>query len=110
MAEVDNVPPEAARVLRNWCRQHHGLVTWCGVRCERPGAYPVDAFLLLDAVDEDGRGRLALDLHEYLERFQGADEAASIFPQLHLSREEYLEELRHLGIGEADVRPVWPVT
>jgi hypothetical protein len=109
MADVETVPPEAAAVLRNWCRHHQGLVTWCGARCERPGGYPVDAFLLLRDSDEDDRARLALDLHDYLMRFQGPGDAESIYPQLHLSREEYLEELGHLGIREADVRPVWPV-
>jgi hypothetical protein len=108
MAEVENVPPEAVAVLRAWCKHHRGLVAWCGVRCERPGGYPVDVFFLLRQVDEDGRERLALDLHDYLSRSQGPDNPESIFPQMHLSREEYLEELGHLGIREADVRPVWP--
>jgi hypothetical protein len=108
MSPVEGIPPEAVSAVRSWCRHHQGLVTWCGARCERPGHYPVDVFLVLQGVDEEARGRLALDLHEYLGRLPGADDAEPIFPQLHLSREEYLEDLGFLRIAAADVRPVWP--
>jgi hypothetical protein len=110
MTQPEGLPPEAVAILRSWCRQHPGIVAWCGAHCERPGAYPVDAFLLLHETDEEARGRLALDFHDYLRRLRVPAEAKGIFPQLHLSREEYLEDLALLGIAETDVRPVWPET
>jgi hypothetical protein len=108
MADGADIPAEAVSIVRDWCKHHHGLVAWCGARCERPGDYPVDVFLVLQGADEDTRGRLALDLHDYLARFRGPDEAEPIFAQLHLSREEYLEDLALLGVPETAVRPVWP--
>lgn len=108
MTEHEGIPAGAVAVLRNWCRHHHGLVAWCGARCERPGAYPVDAFFVLQEADEDTRGRLALDFHDHLGKLRLPAEAKGIFPQFLLSRAEYVEDLALLGIAEADVRPVWP--